>query len=47
MQHGREPVGYALPSCDYHGCVAPAHLEDQPMRQHLATQYAAIFGSAA
>lgn len=44
MQHGREPVGYAIPGCNYPGCVAPAHLEDQPMRQQLKTQMAGIFG---
>ncbi len=47
MQHGREPVGYALPGCDYPGCVAPAHLEDQTMRNQLRTQMADIFGGAA
>ncbi|WP_393057674.1 hypothetical protein [Streptomyces sp. LN549] len=47
MQHGREPIGYALPGCGYRGCVAPAHLEDQPMRDQLKTQMAGIFGGAA
>lgn len=47
MQHGREPIGYARPGCGYRGCVAPAHMEDQPMRDQLRTQLASIFGGAA
>lgn len=40
IQYGREPVGNAKPGCDHAGCVAPEHMEDQPMRD----QYSAIFG---
>lgn len=47
MQHGREAVGNALSGCGYPGCVAPAHMEDQPMRDQLKTQMASIFGGAA
>lgn len=38
--NGRDPVGYVRTGCDQPGCVHPAHVEDQPMRD----QYAAIFG---
>ncbi|MFE5090633.1 hypothetical protein ACFRCI_09555 [Streptomyces sp. NPDC056638] len=44
MQHGRAPVGYVRPGCGYPGCVAPAHVEDQPMRDQLKKQLAGIFG---
>lgn len=47
MQHGRAPVGNALPGCDYPGCVAPAHITDRPMRDRLNILAAAIFGDAA
>jgi hypothetical protein len=43
IRHGREPVGYVKPGCEFDGCVHPDHVEDQPMRD----QYAAIFGAAA
>jgi hypothetical protein len=43
IRHGREPVGYVKPGCEYDGCVHPEHVEDQPMRE----QYAAIFGEVA
>ncbi len=43
----REPVGRVLPGCDVPDCVAPEHVEDQPMREALRTQYQAIFGAAA
>jgi hypothetical protein len=43
----REPVGRVLPGCGYVSCVAPEHVEDQPMREALRTQYTAIFGAAA
>jgi hypothetical protein len=46
IAHGREPVGRVLPGCDYQRCVAPEHVEDQPMREALRTQYQAIFGAA-
>jgi hypothetical protein len=47
IRHGREPEGRVLPSCTYPGCIAPDHTTDQPMRDHLNQQYAAIFGRAA
>lgn len=45
IRHDREPVGYAKPSCGMAGCVEPAHVEDQPMREQLRANYLAIFGS--
>lgn len=45
--HGRPAVGPVTPGCGYGPCVRPEHLEDQPIRQQLAEQYAAIFGEAA
>lgn len=45
--HGRPAVGRVLPGCGYGPCVRPDHLEDQPMRDQLAKQYAAIFGEVA
>ncbi|MFF2383685.1 hypothetical protein [Streptomyces sp. NPDC058108] len=45
--HGRPAVGRVLPGCGYGPCVRPEHLEDQPMRDQLASQYAAIFGEVA
>jgi hypothetical protein len=42
IEHGREPVGLVRPGCGRDDCVAPAHVEDQPMRD----QYNAIFGAA-
>lgn len=44
MRHNRQPVGYVRPGCDYPHCVAPDHVEDQPMRDQLKTQMASIFG---
>lgn len=32
IQNGREPIGYAIADCGMHHCVAPAHVEDEPMR---------------
>jgi len=42
IQYGREAEGQVLPGCGMAGCVAPAHVEDQAMRN----RYAAIFGGA-
>jgi hypothetical protein len=47
ITHQRDPVGRVLPGCGYAGCVAPEHVEDQPMRTALRTQYQAIFGGIA
>jgi hypothetical protein len=47
IAHGREPQGRVLPGCGWQPCVAPEHVEDQPMRARLNTQVAAIFGGAA
>lgn len=44
MAHNREPVGRVQPGCGNPGCVAPDHVEDQPMRNQLKTQMASIFG---
>lgn len=33
IQHGRDPEGTVTSSCDMPGCVAGAHVEDQPMRR--------------
>ncbi|MGA6223512.1 hypothetical protein ACPESV_24645 [Streptomyces umbrinus] len=46
LHHGREPVGLATPGCDVPGCVAGAHVEDRPMREHTRQLYQAIFGEA-
>ncbi|MFD4662493.1 hypothetical protein [Streptomyces halstedii] len=46
MAHNRPPVGRVQPGCGHPGCVAPAHVEDQPMRDQLKTQMANIFGGA-
>ncbi|MCX5229716.1 hypothetical protein [Streptomyces sp. NBC_00233] len=47
QQHGRRPVGRVLPGCGVLRCVHPKHVEDQPMREALDSQLAAILGSAA
>ncbi|MHA4776026.1 hypothetical protein L1085_016140 [Streptomyces sp. MSC1_001] len=47
QRYGRNPVGKVLPGCGTPRCVHPDHVEDQPMREALATQLAMIFGSAA
>jgi hypothetical protein len=44
--HGREPVGFVKTGCEREGCVAPAHVEDRPMREKNRKAYAAIFGGA-
>lgn len=46
LRWDREPVGHVLPGCDMPGCVAPDHVQDQPMRDRLNTTFAAIFGEA-
>ena len=46
MAHNRPPVGRVQPGCGHPGCVAPAHVEDQPMRARLKTQMTSIFGGA-
>lgn len=47
LRTGREPVGYVLPECGLHGCVAPAHVEDQPGRQRIRAALRAVNGMAA
>jgi hypothetical protein len=47
LRYGREPVGRSLPGCDYQQCVAPDHVEDQPMREKTRALYAAVFGASA
>lgn len=46
IRTGREPHGNALPSCDFPGCVAPDHIDDQRIRDRDRATYAAIFGGA-
>ncbi|WP_181509195.1 MULTISPECIES: hypothetical protein [unclassified Streptomyces] len=43
LGQGRPAIGNVTSGCGRTGCVHPAHVEDQPMRQ----QYKAIFGEAA
>ena len=44
--HGRAAVGRVLSGCGFGPCVRPEHLEDQPMRERLDAQFAAIFKEA-
>lgn len=44
IQHGRPPVGSVLPECGQAWCVAPAHVEDQPGRDRVREQLAALTG---
>lgn len=44
LRWGREPIGRVKAGCDMHGCVAPDHVLDQPMRDQLNTTFTAIFG---
>lgn len=49
IANGREPDGYAKPSCGRDGCVAPACQRDRPGRaeeRRLERLYAGIFGGA-
>ncbi|MEU9861292.1 hypothetical protein AB0D99_10470 [Streptomyces sp. NPDC047971] len=41
IHHNRPPVGYALPGCGHPHCVAPAHMQDRPMRAAAAHGQAA------
>ncbi|WP_328721768.1 hypothetical protein OHT52_21255 [Streptomyces sp. NBC_00247] len=43
IQHGRDPIGHVRPGCEYLRCVAPAHVEDRPMRERLRAQIDSIF----
>lgn len=45
MRYGRQPVGQVRPGCGFHGCVAPDHVQDQPMRVRDREAYASIFGA--
>ncbi|TXL91928.1 hypothetical protein EW053_04630 [Streptomyces sp. IB2014 016-6] len=47
IRTGRDPVGYVLPECDYHHCVAPEHVEDEPGRQKTREQLRYLTGGAA
>ncbi|MGW7785994.1 hypothetical protein [Streptomyces tricolor] len=47
IAHGREPEGHVMAGCGLRECVHPRHVEDQPMRDALRTQFTAIFGAAA
>ncbi|MEV2203763.1 hypothetical protein AB0E11_27905 [Streptomyces fradiae] len=44
---GREPVGYVTAECGDRGCVAPAHMEDEPGRARVRAQLAAVLGTTA
>lgn len=46
-RYGRDPIGYVTATCEHKWCVADDHVADKPMREQLANQFAAIFGSAA
>ncbi|MGW1039856.1 hypothetical protein [Streptomyces sp. NPDC002547] len=49
IANGRDPEGYALPSCGFDGCVKPGHHEDRVMREqerNLDSLFGAIFGGA-
>ncbi|MFE0329037.1 hypothetical protein ACFW08_20090 [Streptomyces sp. NPDC058960] len=49
IANGREPEGYALPSCGRDGCVKPDHLADRASRaqaRKVDQLYAAIFGAS-
>lgn len=50
MATGRDPEGYALPSCGRDNCVKPGHHADRADRaeaRKVDTLYAAIFGQSA
>jgi hypothetical protein len=47
LANGREPEGRVKTGCGWLPCVKPEHVEDQPMRDALRTQYTAIFGAIA
>lgn len=36
--YGREPIGYAFADCGVQHCVAPGHVEDEPMRNRTREQ---------
>ncbi|MFJ5151434.1 hypothetical protein ACIQCF_07570 [Streptomyces sp. NPDC088353] len=49
IANGRDPEGYALPSCGRDGCVKPGHHADRADRaqeQRVDSLYDAIFGEA-
>ncbi|KUN02771.1 hypothetical protein AQI95_24835 [Streptomyces yokosukanensis] len=46
LAHNREPEGHVMAGCGWPPCVKPEHVEDQPMREAIRTQYDAIFGAA-
>ncbi|WP_225811276.1 hypothetical protein [Streptomyces spinosus] len=47
LANGRDPEGHVMAGCGWPPCVRPDHVEDQPMREALRTQYTAIFGAEA
>ncbi|CAM5366001.1 MULTISPECIES: hypothetical protein [Streptomyces] len=47
IRTGRAPVGYVLPECGYHHCVAPEHVEDEPGRQKAREQLRYLMGGTA
>lgn len=47
IHHGREPIGTARPACGQPGCVAPAHIDDQPARERNRAAFTTLFGGLA
>ncbi|WP_329622955.1 hypothetical protein OG357_23100 [Streptomyces sp. NBC_01255] len=44
LARGGAPEGYVTTECDHEGCVAPEHVEDEPGRNRLRAQLAALTG---
>jgi len=47
IKYGRDAEGTVSATCEHPGCVAPAHMADQPMRERVDSLYTAIFGEVA
>ncbi|MET7759767.1 helix-turn-helix domain-containing protein [Streptomyces sp. NPDC005389] len=44
IARGRDPQGYVTAECEFEGCVAPAHVADEPSRTQLRSQLASLMG---
>ncbi|MEU6340229.1 hypothetical protein ABZ883_04670 [Streptomyces sp. NPDC046977] len=44
IKYGRKPEGQVIGECDFHQCVAPDHVQDQPGRLRLREQLHFISG---
>ncbi|MFJ5143277.1 hypothetical protein [Streptomyces sp. NPDC088707] len=44
IARGRDPRGYVTAECEFEGCVAPAHVADEPSRTQLRAQLASLMG---